>query len=163
MVNRNPVREARRRSKSPKPTSEVGYCLRETRECLGVGAGAPDAISAWEAAKHKHPETDPRKIPRGVPVFWGGSEHGHVALSSGFGGKCFSTDIRRAGYFDQVPIAEIEEKWGLKLLGWTEDLNGVRVWSPPRAREAAPETAPARPRPAKKAAAKKATAKKGQS
>ena len=124
------TKEARRRSKSPTPTSGPGYCLREVRECYGVGPAAPDATSAWENARYKHRETDFTKIPRGVPIFWTGGSggHGHVAISTGFLARCWSTDIRRSGYFDRVPIAEISERWGLRLVGWTEDLNGVRVY-----------------------------------
>lgn len=160
MVNAHPVREARRRSHSPIPTSEPGMCLREVRECFGVGPRAEDAAEAWQQAQHKHQQTDPRKIPRGVPVFWTGGTagHGHVAIATGFAGNCLSTDIRRPGYFDKVPIEEIHDKWGLKLVGWTEDLNGVRVYTPPRFAQ------PAKPKPAKKTtAAKKTAAKKGAS
>lgn len=123
------IRTARARSKSPRPTSEPGYCLREVRECYGVPAAALDATQAWDQAKRRHPQTDPRKIPRGVPVFWlgGSGGHGHVAISTGWG-RCWSTDILRAGFFDRVPIDAICDRWGLTLVGWTEDLNGVRVY-----------------------------------
>lgn len=129
--NRHPIREARTRSKSPHPTSQAGYCLREVRECYGVGPRANDAAEAWATADHRHLEHDPNVIPRGVPVFWlGGTEgHGHVAISTG-DGRCWSTDINRTGYFDHVDIDDITSKWGLSLVGWTEDLNGVRVWTP---------------------------------
>jgi hypothetical protein len=123
------IRTARLRSKSTRPTSEVGMCLREVRECYAVDALYLDAAQAWDQSKHKHRETDPRKIPRGVPVFWtgGAGGHGHVAIGTGFG-RCWSTDILRRGFFDRVPISLIGEKWGLELVGWTEDLNGVRVY-----------------------------------
>lgn len=128
MVNAHPIQIARERSHSRTPTSEYGMCLREVRECFGVGPGAADAAEAWANAKHKHPETNPAMIPRGVPVFWtGGSHgHGHIAISTGTG-KVWSTDIIRPGYFDKVPLTEIHARWGLTLVGWTEDLNGVRV------------------------------------
>lgn len=155
MVNAHPIHEARRRARSDHPTSDAGMCLREVRECFGVGPAADDAAEAWRDAQHKHPETDPRKIPRGVPVFWtGGSHgHGHIAISTGFAGRCFSTDILRAGYFDQVPIDLIHEKWGLTLAGWTEDLNGVRVYHDQKWEPAKPK-----PEPVKKAAAKRTAA-----
>lgn len=124
---------ARTRSKSHTPTSAVGMCLREVRECFGVPSdGTPDAATAWLNAEHKHHETDPRKIPRNVPVFWtGGSHgHGHIAISTGWLGRCWSTDIERPGYFDRVDIALIGGRWGLTLVGWTEDLDGVRVYKP---------------------------------
>jgi hypothetical protein len=150
-MNEHPIQEARRRSMSSRPTSEVGMCLREVRECFDVGPRADDAAEAWRDAAHKHPETDPRKIPRGVPVFWtgGSAGHGHIAIATGYRGRCFSTDIRRPGYFDQVPIEEISEKWGLQLVGWTEDLNGVQVYTDRKFE-------PASPKPVKKTAKKAA-------
>lgn len=125
------IGEARRRSKAKKPTSEPGYCLREVRECYGVGPKAADAIGAWLDAKHKHIETDPRRIPRGAPIFWSGGSggHGHIAIKAG-AKNCWSTDIKRPGYFDKVPVSLIAERWGLKLLGWSSDLNGVEVYPP---------------------------------
>ena len=125
------IGEARRRSRSPKPTSEPGMCLREVRECYDVGPKAADAIGAWLDAKSKHIETDPRKIPRGAPVFWSGGTggHGHIAIKAGRD-LCWSTDIKRPGYFDKVPVDLIRQRWGLKLLGWTNDVNGVVVYPP---------------------------------
>ena len=77
-------------------------------------------------------------------MWWigGSSGHGHVALSAG-NGMCWSGDIRRGGYFDLVPIAEIGRRWGLQFVGWTRDINGVTVLPRP-----APTPAPT-PTPAK--------------
>jgi hypothetical protein len=110
------------------PQFGVGMCLQEVRLCYGIPALAADAVGAWNIAKTKHRETDPADIPRGFPVFWSGGSHGHghIAISAG-GGKCWSTDIERAGFFDYVDIAEIHAKWGLTLLGYTGDLNGHPV------------------------------------
>lgn len=131
----NAIRNARARSRNRAPFKS-GMCLREVRECYGIPSAAPDAATAWRWAEHKHYETDPQKIPRGVPVFWSGgaSGYGHVAISSTpkrlrriRPARCWSTDIRRSGYFDRVPITEIHDRWGLTLLGWTEDLNGTYI------------------------------------
>lgn len=156
------IRTARDRSRAKSPTSEPGMCLREVRECYGVGPRAEDAAEAWAQAKHKHPETDPRKIPRGVPVFWTGGSggHGHIAIATGYRGRCLSTDILRSGFFDKVPIELVEEKWGLELVGWTEDLNGVRVWSPP-VRDLTPNLGPVKKTTAKPRK-KTTTASKGE-
>lgn len=132
MPENSAVKVARLRSKSDHPTSEAGMCLREVRECFGVGPAADDAAQAWADAKHKHHETDPHKIPRNVPVFWTGGSHGHGHIAIGTGdSRVWSTDILRSGYFDRVPVTAIHEKWGLTLVGWTEDLNGERVWTKP--------------------------------
>lgn len=139
MRRAHPLSEAARRSRAPHPTSEVGYCLREVRELLNAPAAADDAIGAWEAARYKHPTSDLASIPAAAPIFWSGgsSGHGHIAVAARYRlrdrllrrpRKCWSTDIRRPGYFDLVPIDEIHDRWGLTFLGWTEDLNGVRVY-----------------------------------
>lgn len=104
----------------------VGYCLRFARTCAGAPGGTHNAVTAWQNAKHRHASAAP---PRGSFVFWsgGGRGHGHVAVSDGQG-YCWSTDISRPGRVDRFPIAAIVVKWpNLKLLGWAEDINGVRV------------------------------------
>lgn len=119
---------AARRQSHDGPRFGIGLCLQRVRMCFDIGPAAADAIGAWNASPGKHPETDPTKIPRGVPVLWsGGSErHGHIAISTG-SGKCWSSDILRGGYFDYVDIALIHEKWGLTLLGWIDVLNGTPI------------------------------------
>lgn len=125
-----------RRSKGP--TTDVGMCLRETREVLGAGPGAPDAIAAWNAAEHKHrvPASGPardkfiRSIPPGVPLFWsGGSKgHGHAGVSAFKRRWCWSVDKLRPGFWDRTSIDSISRDWRLTFLGWTEDINGHRVY-----------------------------------
>lgn len=131
------IMHARRQSIDGPPFG-VGECLMRVRMCYGIapagdfdGDGDADAMDAWERAHFRHRDLNPTAIPRGVPVFWSGGSHGHghVAIATG-DGKCWSTDILRPGMFDLVPISDIHAKWGLLLLGWTEDLNGVRVPRP---------------------------------
>lgn len=119
----------------------TGLCMMFTRMMYGVpavgdydGDGDADAVDGWKSAKRKHPTKDPYEIPRGVPVFWSGGRngYGHAAISVG-GGQMWSTDIVHAGRVDLAPIAEVRRKWGLELLGWTEDINGVTLYVPPAA------------------------------
>ncbi len=116
---------AARKQSHQGPQSAEGMCLQMVRVCYSIPAVAGDAIGAWNIATTKHRTTDPAAIPRGFPVFWSGGSHGHghIAISAG-GGHCWSTDIRRPGFFDYVPITEIHDKWGLTLLGFSRDLNG---------------------------------------
>jgi hypothetical protein len=104
----------------------TGYCLMWVRTMLGIPVKYPSAIKAWEGAADKHTSGNP---PEGVPVFWRGGNFGHVALSAG-GGKVYSTDIRRRGKVDLVPITEIRDRWGYTYLGWATDLNGVDITLP---------------------------------
>lgn len=105
------------------------YCLKFVRMAFGLDGGTPDAGKAWDWARYKHRTSDPNSIPANVPVFWElPSVADHVAYSVG-GGWCLSNDIRRTGKIDLVRIDEITRRWGGRLLGWTEDLNGKRVYS----------------------------------
>jgi hypothetical protein len=102
-----------------------GMCLSFVRQSFGAPGGQYDAKQAWYQAKYRHTTGTP---PRGAAVFWlgGSAGHGHIALSLG-GGHVLSTDIRRSGKADNVPLTEIHDKWGLRYVGWSEDVNGVRI------------------------------------
>lgn len=107
-----------------------GLCLQFTRLVFGVPALYATAYKAYLGAEHKHPgDTNP---PYGVPVFWaphdpGGA--GHVAPSLGNGLVRTTNSATQTVY--TVAISKITSAWGMPYLGWTEDLNGVRVWTPP--------------------------------
>lgn len=105
-----------------------GWCLMFVRSAFGVSAVHPSAEKAWYATERRRgTSTTP---PPGVPVWWTNGRHGHVALSAG-GGYVYSNDILRRGKIDKVSIAYITRTWGQTYRGWTEDINGVRVYSPP--------------------------------
>lgn len=106
-----------------------GMCLKFVRLSLGAPSAALTALAAWNAARFKH--TGDRTPPAGVPVFFtaGSNGAGHVALSIG-GGKVRSTDWPHRGQISETTIGAIENAWRRRLLGWTEDLNGARVWAP---------------------------------
>ena len=105
-------------------------CLMFVRSCFGVAAREPNAKRAWGTAKHRHFTTNAAAIPAGVPVFWRtGTINWHIAISIG-DGYCYSTDIPR-GKVGRIGITDLSRRWGATLLGWSEDLNGVRVYSPP--------------------------------
>lgn len=106
-------------------------CLQFVRMAFGLPAVYPDAGTAWDRAVHRHTVTQGSQVPRGVPVFWElPSVADHVALSLG-DGWCLSNDIKRRGRIDRVRIDSITTAWGGQLLGWTEDLNGTRVYDAP--------------------------------
>jgi len=137
-----PFRYAQRQHEKPS-RDWTGWCLVFVRLCFGAPAKARDAATAYAAAERKHPVTSGAQVPRGVPVFWtGGSHgHGHVALSRG-GGSVWTTDFVRKGKVDVARIDDITRVWGLRLAGWTEDINGVTVWKAPKP---APEPKPTKP------------------
>lgn len=129
------------------PQFGKGQCMMRNRLLVDApaigdydGDGTADAEDGWKFAKHRHVTSDPTAIPGGVFVWWGGGsrDNGHVAFTDPVKrGYCWSTDIERTGYFDLVPIARIRESWRLPLLGWSEDIDGVRVYDPAAAAEIA--------------------------
>jgi hypothetical protein len=107
-------------------------CLKRARTLLGVPAKYASAIKAWNATPPEERHTSP--APAGVPEFFSIGKFGHVVVADGVhGGEewCFSTDIKRRGRLDRVRTSLITTRWGAKRLGWTETLNGVRVYAPP--------------------------------
>ncbi|HEX3613673.1 MAG TPA: hypothetical protein VHU88_18435 [Sporichthyaceae bacterium] len=104
-------------------------CLAFVRTAFKLPSNEGSAIGAWRAARHKH--RGDRRPPAGVPVFWSGgsSGAGHVAVSLG-NGWIVSTDQPYTGHISKVRLSTIANDWGLNYLGWTEDLEGVRVYTP---------------------------------
>lgn len=105
-------------------------CQKFVRMALGAGGGFPSAITAWKGAKYKHGISNPNQVPAGVPVYWSGGQYGHVALSTG-GGRIISTDFPKRGYIGTGTISGLTSAWRKPLLGWTEDINGKRIYGLP--------------------------------
>lgn len=106
----------------------VGYCLKTVRSMFGVPALWPDAETASEHLEHLHPTTDPDRIPWGVPIWWRNGRYGHVAISVGKG-RCITTDYGAPGRLSVAPIAALAPWCRGNLVGWSEDINGVRIWA----------------------------------
>lgn len=107
-----------------------GLCLKFSRTCFNVAAKYPDAKTAWHNAKHRHPPGQKRP-PAATLVFFRIGVHWHVAPSVG-NGNIATTDFPILGYIGVVPIIALEREWNCVMEGWTEDVNDVRVWQPPR-------------------------------
>lgn len=105
-------------------------CLSFVRQSFGVERRIPNAGMSWDQSQFKHRVASGMNIPRGVPVHWETSDVAdHIALSIG-NGLCLSTDARRSGHIDIVSIDALTRRWGMRLHGWTEDINGVRIYHP---------------------------------
>lgn len=132
-----------------------GQCLRFVVTCLDGQHryGLPDANAAFRASRHLDTKTTP---PAGVPVYFLGSKHGHVALSVG-GGRIRSTDWPSRNKIAEVKISVLAETWGRRYAGWAADIAGHRIPSlggggAPAARVATATAAPAKGTVAKGAA-----------
>lgn len=110
---------------------QKGYCLRFTRLCFNVAAKYPSAKEAWRNAKHRH-AAGTKRPPRAVPVYFlaPGLPYGHVAFSAGLG-YVYTTDYPRVSRVALVAISELERAWNCQMVGWAEDINDVRIWTPP--------------------------------
>lgn len=92
------------------------------------------AIECLREAQHVHHEHDPEKVPGFVPAFMDTSnaaEHVLATVGRDHAGHrlAVSTDAAGSGIIGLVRLADIVHSWG-PLLGWTEDFDGQRVWTP---------------------------------
>jgi LysM repeat protein len=117
---------------------ESGECLVYVREIFGVAAKYPTATAAWENAEFKH-EGDQPPTDVSVPVWFSyNSPDGHVAVSSG--GKIYSTSAQGDKVFSSVQELVDWMHEDFTYLGWSEDVDGVRVVQPAPTPAPAPET-----------------------
>lgn len=103
-----------------------GMCLKHARMAWGVPAKYGHARLAWQQARFRHPTTSLAGIPVGAPIFLdrASSKYGHVATYLGNGQMGTTDSAKRTTQV--VPV----QSWlnaGWRLLGWTEDLNGVKL------------------------------------
>jgi hypothetical protein len=108
-----------------------GYCLQFVRECFGVGSYYGSAIDAWNGAQYPHPGD--RNPPPAVPLYFTSpSIYDHVVFGGGPPANeimtTFNDDVRQ--YSGEDAISAIERDFEGTYLGWCEDINTVRVWSP---------------------------------
>lgn len=107
-------------------TGYKGLCLAFVRTCYGIPARSASAAGAWNAARTRHKTTSTAGIPAGAPVFFTipGNPYGHVALYLGNG-------LFRSNYSAKSTVITASLNHavfrGMKMLGWTEDLNGVAI------------------------------------
>lgn len=114
--------------------SGSGWCLMNVRTALGVPAKYPTAYAAWlgaggAAGAYTHTQI---KAPAGVPVFYKGTASaGHIAIADHHDATgalwVWTTDWKGAHHWTLVRSADLAKRWGMKYLGWSETLNGVRV------------------------------------
>jgi hypothetical protein len=126
--------------------SGKGMCQRESRLAYAVPSdGTPSAAKDWFGADFRHPMTavytakNFESVPLGALLRWtgGSSGAGHVALYSGIvNGEPYmiSTDLKDGRYVpgvrSSVPVSLASRLWGLRFVGWTEDIDGVHVVAP---------------------------------
>jgi hypothetical protein len=105
-----------------------GYCLVYVHEVFGVPAEYPSATVAWQSAQFPHPgETPPSNIA--VPVWFSyNGPDGHVAVWDK--GTIYSTSAQGDKTFPSIQALVSWMGEGMTYLGWSEDINSVRVVQP---------------------------------
>lgn len=126
---------------SPNPDTQdyAGFCLRFTQTVWGAPAQYNSAWDAWNATQYKHSVSEP--VPNDVgTIQW--FEHygsygepptyanwGHV-VSFIPGRGYLSSPAAKLGTYGQswfATIEEVERAFNAKYVGWSEDINGLRV------------------------------------
>jgi len=109
-----------------------GLCLQFVRHAYGVNAIVPTAAKSWDQSKYKHKTDDTAGIPVGAPIHFTipGVPAGHIALYAGNGRM--RTNISAKGTVETVGVEWFEDYSKGRLIGWTNDVNGVKVISTPR-------------------------------
>ena len=126
---------------TPNPDTQdyAGFCLRFTQTVWGAPAQYNSAWDSWNATEYKHSTSEP--IPNDVgTVIWFShygsygepptyANWGHV-VSFIPGRGYLSSPAGQLGTYGQSwfdTIEEIEQTFNAKYVGWSEDINGLRV------------------------------------
>lgn len=109
-----------------------GYCLVFTRTCFNIAAKYPSAISAWNNAKKRHTDKPPSGAV--VPVFFhSASQYRHVAIALG-DGRVVTVNGTNVQTYSSIDA--LARSWNAPYIGWSEDLNGVTVYTKPKPKPA---------------------------
>jgi hypothetical protein len=108
----------------------LGMCLNYVQRAYSVGWAGSSAWDAWtKRVSRKHQDRD---LPSGVAVpvwfdgYWNGSRLGHVGIY--VDGKVYCSPWKAGQkYATLASIAEVERIYGMKYVGWSEDLSGVNL------------------------------------
>lgn len=114
-------------------TGQIGWCLKYAANVFGIQFAKPSAWQEWQNCKYPH--TD-RNLPNNsVPLwfsFWTTidgvyANWGHVVVQ--VPGQGFYSSPWRQGTTHAVlgSIAEVERIYGVKYVGWSEDIANVKV------------------------------------
>lgn len=111
------------------PTS-IGMCLKYVQDAFGSGWAGSYALQGWnDIVQNKHADW---YIPLDVyvPIWfdgeWNGEQLGHVAIY--YNGQVFSSPYSDKTTYDKLgSINEVERIYGMKYIGWSEDIGGTIV------------------------------------
>ena len=122
-----------RRRSTTRPRSWYQLCLALTRTGRGISPRYASALQAWNEADVRHSLTSTSnfsKVPLGAPIFYRSATYGHIVTFAGVGNSgplCYTNDVAGRGKVSLVSPLWFISHWGQPILGWTEDLNGVKI------------------------------------
>lgn len=107
----------------------IAYCLEYADNVAGLSNGEYSAWIAWQNTQFPH--TDPIPTDVAVPCWFeyysGGVNLGHVVWSIQ-GQQFYSSPYKQTiGHNVMNSIAEVEQLYGVKYVGWSEDISGLKV------------------------------------
>lgn len=110
-------------------SGSIGLCLDYARRVFRAPAGNATAWIAWNATQYKHLDQD---FPDVAILQWysfisGGANLGHVTVNVPGVGIYSSPYERGTTHAVLSSVSEVERIYGVKYVGWSEDINGVRV------------------------------------
>lgn len=109
----------------------VGWCLAYVKTAFSAfGATGDTAWKAWNATKFKH--TDDLPIGVYVPIWFSGYKglgHASILYKRPDGQiSIWTTPLSKKPFADvYMSIGEIERRYGVTYVGWSEDIAGVQV------------------------------------
>lgn len=113
----------------------IGMCQQITWGIIGThpvgdvdGNGRANAVDGWKSEPESARHYDISTAPPGVPGAWSGGSagDGHRATSIG-NGRFVSSDAPVKGIMGVVHYSWFEQNWGMKPLGWSDTMSGVRI------------------------------------
>jgi hypothetical protein len=117
-------------------TDGAGWCLRFTQKVWGAPARYNSAWDAWEATQLKHSTSENIPTDVGVVVWFSHyGTYGSPAYYANWGhvvswipGRGYlSSPTNGVGQKWLGSIQEVERAYNSKYVGWSEDINGLRV------------------------------------
>lgn len=107
-----------------------GWCLDYARRVFGAGVVEATAWQGWENAKYKHTDGLPNvSVPVWFDYWQDGIRYGHVAVYVPGQGVYSSPWQTTYGHAVLNSVQEVERIYGVKYVGWSEDISNVRVAS----------------------------------
>lgn len=103
----------------------IGFCLKYARNVFNIPAKYPTAWKAWQNGKQHKTKDYPKNVS--IPLWFDWKTDGHVVIAVPNKGLYSSPMNSSESKHIFKSISEVESFLGAKYVGWTEDINDVKV------------------------------------